>query len=120
VFPKRLPTVGCRSHLLRVSPRAVVRFIKQEAGMSILLFNTGWYLKRAIGSKPIPPSAASCRAAALNCADDRGPNRLSVKRTGVERRAEIASGTPPSESPMLRLGSTPLLRHQQWTWPVHR
>ena len=31
---------------LRSDLGAVVRFIKQEAGMSILLFNTGWYLKK--------------------------------------------------------------------------
>jgi len=31
---------------LRSDLGEVVRFIKQEAGMSILLFNTGWYLKQ--------------------------------------------------------------------------
>lgn len=31
---------------LRSDLGEVVRFIKQEAGMSVLLFNTGWYLKK--------------------------------------------------------------------------
>ena len=42
--------------------------------------------------KPIPPSAAPCSDAARSCADDLGPNRLSVRRTEVGPRAEVAAG----------------------------